>query len=115
MGYDENAPVTFNGVVRCVKEYGAAAAAVSFIAGMIWVGTQWLDDANESHEKTVSNEIVIRDVATAVQSLEAIAENAQKERIAVQQRTAKACEQGIIKDRDWCLLEGYVVPPEGNR
>lgn len=115
---DRHAPVTLDGVMRCIKEYGAAVAAAGVLGAAIWTATNWLDDANDTHVKVGQHELEIRrhddlidrisaneEVLTrSIRSLTSIQEKREKEIENQRLRQRTLCRVGKL-DRDWCESE----------
>lgn len=111
--------ISLEGLVNCVKQGGVLVASAGAILGAAYAGAVWLGNANQSHVATSSNAQAIQLIAETQKQIATSLkqESDRRELEAVEQersrkRTEAACERGIIRDRDWCLLEGYPVPPK---
>lgn len=101
---DAPVPVTYAGVKNCLKELSWLILTAGVIGGAIWAGTSWLSGANASHEATAKQDEVLDKVT---ETLGRVVDQQLRDT----ETTSQACRDGLIQDRDWCLLKGYPVPP----
>lgn len=115
---DKPPQISIQGMVDCIKQGAVLVMSAGAILGAAYGGAVWLGNANSSHVATISNAQAIELIAKTLDQMATTqAQEANRieleraEQAKADKRTEAACANGIISDRDWCLLEGYPVPP----